>query len=90
MQATTILGTKVVIEEDCFLAPGVHVLTGRTMGTPPRGSPPVLRSGCQIGAGAKILPGVEVGEGSIVGAGSVVNRDVAPGATVKGVPARED
>lgn len=89
MQATTILGAEVVIGEDCFLGPGVHVLTGRTMGDPPRKERPVLRRGCQVGAGAKILPGVEIGEEAVVGAGAVVVRDVPPGARVQGVPARE-
>lgn len=37
---------------------------------------------------ATILPGVSVGEGAVVGAGSVVIRDVAPGATVLGNPAK--
>lgn len=41
-----------------------------------------------IGAGAIILPGVTVGDGAIIGAGAVVTRDVAPGITVAGNPAR--
>lgn len=41
-----------------------------------------------IGGGAIILPGVTIGDGAIVGAGSVVTRDVAPGVTVVGNPAR--
>jgi maltose O-acetyltransferase len=41
-----------------------------------------------IGGGAIILPGVTVGDEAIIGAGSVVTRDVAPGATVVGNPAR--
>ena len=41
-----------------------------------------------IGAGAIILPGVTIGSGAMVGAGSVVTRDVPPGATVAGNPAR--
>ena len=41
-----------------------------------------------IGGGAVILPGVTVGDGAVVGAGSVVTKDVAPGATVMGNPAR--
>jgi acetyltransferase-like isoleucine patch superfamily enzyme len=44
--------------------------------------------GASIGSGAAILCGVTVGEGAMVGAGAVVTRDVAPGATVAGVPAR--
>lgn len=41
-----------------------------------------------IGSHASVLPGVRVGSGSVIGAGSVVNRDVAEGVTVFGVPAR--
>jgi serine acetyltransferase len=42
-----------------------------------------------IGSGATILGGVHIGAGALVGAGAVVTKDVAPGATVVGNPARE-
>jgi UDP-2-acetamido-3-amino-2,3-dideoxy-glucuronate N-acetyltransferase len=87
-QAHCVIGPKVVIEEDVFLGPGVIVLTGILMSSPEQRPPPVLRRGCQIGAGAKILPGIEIGEEAVVGAGSVVSADVAPGIIVRGVPAR--
>lgn len=54
----------------------------------------VLLGGCRvqdaafIGAGAIVLPGVTIGAGAIVGAGAVVTRDLLPGQTVAGVPAR--
>ena len=41
-----------------------------------------------IGASSVVLQGLRVGEGAIVGASACVVRDVPPGLTVKGVPAR--
>jgi maltose O-acetyltransferase len=50
--------------------------------------PVAIGSDVWIGGGAIILPGVTIGDNSIIGAGSVVTRNVAPGATVVGNPAR--
>lgn len=47
----------------------------------------IKRDAC-IGSGAVILPGLTIGEGAMVGAGSVVTKDVQPGQTVVGNPAR--
>ncbi|MBP2532436.1 maltose acetyltransferase [Agrobacterium tumefaciens] len=41
-----------------------------------------------IGGGAILLAGITIGDGAIVGAGSVVTRNVPPGVTVVGNPAR--
>ena len=49
---------------------------------------PTLRDGVVIGSGAQVLGPVEIGEGAKVGANAVVTKDVAPGATVVGIPAR--
>jgi acetyltransferase-like isoleucine patch superfamily enzyme len=48
----------------------------------------VVERGASIGSGATILGGVTIGAGALVGAGAVVTRDVAPGTTVVGSPAR--
>ncbi|MEO6776946.1 MAG: acyltransferase [Kofleriaceae bacterium] len=47
-----------------------------------------IEEDASIGSGATILCGVRVGKGAMVGAGAVVTRDVPPGATVVGNPAR--
>lgn len=41
-----------------------------------------------LGMRSAVREGVRVGDGAMVGMGAVVTRDVAPGATVVGVPAR--
>ncbi len=48
----------------------------------------VVEQGASIGSGAIILGGLRIGAGSVVGAGAVVTRDVEPGTTVVGNPAR--
>jgi acetyltransferase-like isoleucine patch superfamily enzyme len=53
-----------------------------------RRAPIRLESDVYLGAGCTILPGVTVGEGALVAAGALVNRDVAAGEAVAGVPAR--
>jgi acetyltransferase-like isoleucine patch superfamily enzyme len=49
---------------------------------------PTIQARAVIGAGATLLPGIVIGEDAVVAAGAVVTRDVAPGETVMGVPAR--
>jgi acetyltransferase-like isoleucine patch superfamily enzyme len=48
----------------------------------------IVKRGASIGSGATLLCGITVGENALVGAGSVVTKDVPPGATVAGNPAR--
>jgi acetyltransferase-like isoleucine patch superfamily enzyme len=49
---------------------------------------PTVEDGAMIGGGASLLPGVVVGAGAVVASGAVVTKDVEPGTTVRGVPAR--
>lgn len=52
------------------------------------GRPVTIGANVWIGGMAILLPGVTVGDDAVVGAGAVVTRDVPPGATVVGNPAR--
>lgn len=49
---------------------------------------PTIQDRVVIGSGAQVLGPIEVGEGAKIGANAVVTRDVAPGATVVGIPAK--
>ena len=78
------------------IGPGVQILTAdhpriaaeRAKGVE-FGKPINIGRNVWIGGGAIILPGVTLGDDCLVGAGSVVTRDVPPGATVMGNPARQ-
>lgn len=48
----------------------------------------IVEDGAWICAGAIILPNIVVGKNAIVGAGAVVTKDVLPGTTVVGNPAK--
>jgi sugar O-acyltransferase (sialic acid O-acetyltransferase NeuD family) len=73
-----LVGHDGVIGEGAFIAPGVHLAGNVTIG-----------ASADIGIGASVIQGVTIGECAIVGAGTVVIRDVEPGTTVVGVPARQ-
>lgn len=47
-----------------------------------------VEDGVSIGSGAIIMCGIRLGKGCSIGAGAVVTKDVPPGETVAGVPAR--
>lgn len=71
------------VSHDCVLGEFVTVGPGaRVCGSV------VLEDDVWLGAGCTIIQGVRVGSGAVVGAGAVVLRDVPPGHTVAGVPAR--
>ena len=48
----------------------------------------IIKDNVSIGSNATILGGISIGEGSMVGAGAVVTKDIPPGSTVIGNPAR--
>jgi sugar O-acyltransferase (sialic acid O-acetyltransferase NeuD family) len=78
-----IINTGTIIEHHCVVGENTHVGPGAVLAGGSRTGIDVL-----IGVGARVIPTLGVGDRATVAAGAVVVRDVAPGATVKGVPAR--
>lgn len=78
------------------VAPGVEIGEGSFLSQnvslePKFGVAGVPRIGRNVfvGVGAQILGPVTVGDGAVIGANAVVTSNVAPGAVVAGIPARE-
>jgi sugar O-acyltransferase (sialic acid O-acetyltransferase NeuD family) len=71
------LGHEARIGRGSVLNPTVNISGGVRIG-----------DGVLVGTGAQILQYVSIGAGATVGAGAVVTKEVAPGTTVVGVPAR--
>jgi serine O-acetyltransferase len=80
-----VIGETAVINEGCTLYHGV-TLGGTSWNKGKRH--PTLERGVVIGAGAKVLGPITVGEGAKIGSNAVVVREVPPGATAVGIPAR--
>ncbi|MEW6294386.1 MAG: serine O-acetyltransferase [Pseudomonadota bacterium] len=80
-----VIGETAVIKEGCTLYHGV-TLGGTSWNKGKRH--PTLERGVVIGAGAKVLGPITVGEGAKIGSNAVVVREVPPGATAVGIPAR--
>lgn len=83
--AGVVIGETAEIGDDCTLYHGV-TLGGTTWDKGKRH--PTLGRGVVVGAGAKVLGAITVGDGARVGANSVVIREVPPGRTAIGIPAR--
>jgi acetyltransferase-like isoleucine patch superfamily enzyme len=85
------IGANARLDDDVVLVDFDHVIEDVELPTraqPLVTSPIAIGDGARIGLGAGVLRGVTIGAGAIVGPHAVVTRDVAPGTTVGGVPAR--
>lgn len=78
-----IINHRASVDHDCVVSSGVMVGPGATVCGNVH-----IGEDAFIGAGSTILPRLRIGAGAMIGAGSVVTRDIPPGATVAGNPAR--
>lgn len=71
------VGHDTHVGNDCDIAPNATIGGCCTIG-----------NRVKIGLGATVNPHVTIGDGARIGSGAVVNRDIPPGETWVGVPAR--
>jgi serine O-acetyltransferase len=80
-----VIGETAEIGNDCTLYHGV-TLGGTSWHKGKRH--PTLGNGVVLGAGAKVLGPITIGDGARIGSNAVVVKNVPPGATAIGIPAR--
>ena len=81
--AHVILNTKASVDHHCRVGNYVHIAVAHL------GGGAAAADGAFLALGSTVLPGVVVGAWATVGAGALVRKNVRPGTTVVGVPARE-
>lgn len=80
-----VIGETAEIGDDCLLYQGVTLGgTGKDQGK----RHPTLGDNVMVGSGARVLGPFKVGDNARIAAGAVVLREVPPGCTAVGVPAR--
>ena len=100
IQSHTFVCDGVHIEDEVFVGHGVIFINDKQpRATTDEGAlqtasdwkvtPTVVERRVSIGSGAVVMAGVRIGADALIGAGAVVTRDVPPGETVAGVPARQ-
>ena len=99
IQSHTFICDGVRIEDEVFVGHGVTFVNDKRPRATAAGGElqseadwellrTIVERGVSIGSGATILGGVRIGSEATIGAGAVVTRDVEPGETVVGNPAR--
>ena len=81
---SVILNTGSIVDHESMIGTATHICPGARLAG--RVS---VEAGAFVGIGATVIQSIRIGCEAVVGAGAVVIRDVAPLATVVGVPARE-
>lgn len=92
---TNVFGPGLAIVHPCGIVVSRHAKIGKNCRIHAgvnigehRGGAPVVGDNVYLGPGAKIVGAVSIGSYSVIGANAVVVKNVAPGVTVGGVPAR--
>jgi acetyltransferase-like isoleucine patch superfamily enzyme len=90
IQAFVFIPEGVHIGDDVFIGPHVCFTNDKYPSAEDFGGfmETVVEDGANIGANSTIVCGVTIGKGATIGAGSVVTKDIPPGITVVGNPAR--
>jgi UDP-2-acetamido-3-amino-2,3-dideoxy-glucuronate N-acetyltransferase len=98
IQSHTFICDGVNIEDEVFVGHGVLFVNDNRPRATSQGAlqgaedwtllRTVVESRASVGSGAVILGGIRIGADALIGAGAVVTRDVGPGETVVGNPAR--
>ena len=81
-----VIGETTEIGDDCTIYQGVTL--GGTSLYKGIKRHPTLGKGVVVSAGAKVLGGFTVGDGARVGSNAVALKEIPPGATAVGIPAR--
>ncbi len=99
IQSHSFVCDGVTIEDEVFVGHGVLFINDvRPRATNEAGElqtdadwelvPTVIEQRASLGSGVIVMAGVRIGAEATIGAGAVVTKNVPPGATVAGVPAR--
>ena len=79
----SIINSGANVDHDCIIGKGCHLAPRAALA-----GEITVQDHVFIGTNATVLPRICIGSGAVIGAGAVVTKDVAPGVTVVGNPAR--
>jgi acetyltransferase EpsM len=80
--AHTILNTKASVDHDCYVGDYVHIAVAHLAGGAS------ADEGSFLSLGSVVLPNLQVGAWAHLGAGSIATKNIPPGCTAVGNPAR--